>query len=108
MPLTEGSRPAVSVKKKEVEEMQEIEVVSLEGAVIKKDGQLVLLIPLSEGGQELRESSRAISDVEGDYLKIVIPEWLAGMLQIEEGDLVCVNNLNRKFNILAVSPRPVN
>jgi hypothetical protein len=108
MPLTEGSRPAVSVKKKEVEEMQEIEVISLEGAVIKKDGQLVLLIPLSEGGQELRESSRGISDVEGDYLKIVIPEWLAGMLQIEEGDLVCVNNLNRKFNISAVSSRPVN
>jgi hypothetical protein len=108
MSLTEDSRPAVSLKKKEVEEMQEIEVISLEGAVIKKDGQLVLLIPLSEGGQELKESSRGISDVEGDYLKIVIPEWLAGMLRIEEGDLVCVNNLNGKFNISAVSPRLVN
>lgn len=88
--------------------MQKIEVISLEGAVIRKEGELILLIPLSEGGEELRESSRGIADVEGDCLKIVIPEWLAGMLRIEEGDLVHVNNLNGKFNISAVSPRTVN
>ena len=41
-------------------------------------------------------------------LKIVIPEWLAGMLRIEERDLVYVNNLNGKFNISGVNPRPVN
>lgn len=34
------------------------EVTSLEGPVIKKDGQLILLIPLSEGGEELITCSR--------------------------------------------------
>ena len=89
-------------------ENQELEVVSLEGPVIKKDGQLMLLIRLSEGGEELQECSKGISEVEGTCLKIVIPEWLAGVLRVEEGDLVNINNLNGKFNIWAVNPRPVN
>lgn len=91
-----------------MEEMQELNVISLEGPVIKKDGQLMLLIALSDGGEELQECSRGISEVENSCLKIVIPEWLAGMLRVEEGDLVHVSNLNGKFNISAVSPRFVN
>lgn len=91
-----------------MKEMQELNVISLEGAVIKKDGQLMLLIPLSEAGEELKECSRGISTVDGNFLKIVIPEWLAGMLRVEEGDLVNVNNLQGRFNISAVNPRPVN
>jgi hypothetical protein len=91
---------------KNEEELKEI--TSLEGPVVKKDGQLMLLIPLSQGGDELKECSRGISEVEGSCLKIVIPEWLAGVLRIEEGDLINVNNCNGKFNISAVSPRPVN
>jgi len=83
------------------------DIVSLEGPVVKRDGQLVLLIPLEEGGEELTECSRGISEVENGFLKIVIPEWLAGVLRIEEGDLVNVNNVNGKFNISAVSPRLV-
>jgi hypothetical protein len=59
----------------------------LEGPVLKVNGQLMLLIPLSAGGSDLVECSRGISDVEGDFLKIVIPEWLAGLLRIDEGDL---------------------
>jgi len=91
-----------------MEEMQEVnEVISLEGPVIKKEGRLMLLIPLSEGDEELKECSRGVSKVGGNCLKIVIPEWLAGMLRVEEGDLVNVNNLNGKFNISAVSPWPV-
>ena len=91
-----------------MEEMEELNVISLEGPVIKKDGQLMLLIALSDGGEELQECSRGISEVENSCLKIVIPEWLAGMLRVEEGDLVHVSNLNGKFNISAVSPRFVN
>ena len=91
-----------------MEEMQELNVISLEGPVIKKDGQLMLLIPLSEGGEELKECSRGISEVAGECLKIVIPEWLAGMLRVEEGDLLYLNNLNGKFNISTVKSRPVN
>jgi len=91
-----------------MEELQELNVISLEGPVIKKDGQLMLLIPLSQGGEELKECSQGISEITGECLKIVVPEWLAGMLRVEEGDLVYINNLNGKFNISAVKARPVN
>jgi hypothetical protein len=88
--------------------MEEMEgVLSLEGPVLKVNGELVLLIPLNGGGSELMECSRGISEVQGEFLKIVIPEWLAGMLRIEEGDLVCVHNGDNKFHIQASHPRPV-
>ena len=83
------------------------EVMSLEGPGLKIDGELVLIIPLSAGGDALQECSRGISEVQGDFLKIVIPEWLAGMLRIEEGDLVCVEDADGKFHITPAKPRPV-
>jgi hypothetical protein len=83
------------------------EVMSLVGPVLKVNGELMLLIPLNAGGLELFPCSRGISEIQGDFLKIVIPEWLAGMLRIEEGDLVCVNNTDGKFHIQPSSPRPV-
>jgi hypothetical protein len=83
------------------------EVMSLEGPVLKVNGELLLLIPLEAGGSELIDCSRGISEVQGEFLKIVIPEWLAGMLRIEEGDLICVSNTDGKFHIVASSPRPV-
>jgi hypothetical protein len=83
------------------------EVTSLEGPVLKIDGQLVLIIPLSAGGVDLMECSRGISEVHGEFLKIVIPEWLAGMLRIEEGDLVCVEDADGKFHITPSNPRTV-
>ena len=90
------------------EEKEMLEVISLEGPVIKKDDRLMLLIPLSEGGEELIACSRGMSEVVGDCLKIIIPEWLAGLLRVEEGDLVNINNLHGKFNISAVKAGPVN
>jgi hypothetical protein len=84
------------------------EVMSLEGPVFKVKDELMFLIPLADGGLELVECSRGISEVQGEFLKIVIPEWLAGMLRIEEGDLICVHNTGGKFHINATSPRPVN
>ena len=83
------------------------EVMSLEGAVLKVKDELMLLIPLADGGSELVECFRGISEVQGEFLKIVIPEWLAGMLRIEEGDLVCVHNTGGMFHISATSPRLV-
>ena len=65
-------------------------VMALEGPVLKVNGELMLLIPLEDGGSELIERSRGVSEVQGEFLKIAIPEWLAGMLRIEEGDLVRV------------------
>ncbi|HEY1802577.1 MAG TPA: hypothetical protein VGG46_16745 [Terriglobales bacterium] len=82
-------------------------ITSLHGPVEKIDGKLTLLIPLEAGGRELIECSRGISEVEGEYLKIVIPEWLAGMLRIEDGSLVSVDNENGKFNIHPINPAPL-
>ena len=76
-------------------------VMSLEGRVLKVMGELMLLIPLADGGSEMVESSRGISEVQGEFLKIVIPEWLAGVLRIEEGDLVCVQS-DGKLHIRAL------
>lgn len=83
------------------------EVMSLVGPVLKVDGRLILLIPLDSGGTELAECSRGISEVAGDFLKIVIPDWLASLLRIEEGDMVCVSNGDDKFRIVPSNPRPV-
>lgn len=81
--------------------------MSLEGPVLKIDGQLMLLIPLDGGGAELAECSRGISEVAGNFLKIAIPEWLANSLRIEEGDLVCASNGNDKLHLQARELRPV-
>jgi hypothetical protein len=83
------------------------EVMWLEGPVLKVNGQLTLLIPLEAGGADLIDCSRGISEVEGPCLKIVIPEWLAGLLRIEEGDLVCVSNSDGKLHIEPSAPRLV-
>jgi hypothetical protein len=83
------------------------EVVSWEQAVLKVNGELVLFIPLNAGGDELIECSRGISEVQGEFLKISIPGWLAGVLRIEEGDLVCVHNAGGKFHLGPSDPRRV-
>jgi len=83
------------------------EVKSLEGLVMKVNGELTLLVPLGNSGAELTASSCGISEAQGDFLKIAIPEWLAGMLEIEEGDLVCVRNTDGEFEIRANSQEPL-
>ena len=81
--------------------------LSLEGAVLKIDGQLTLLIPLDGGGSEFVAYSGGDSEMCGKVLKIVIPNWLAGLLRIDEGDLVCVSNLDGKLHVVSASPRIV-
>jgi hypothetical protein len=78
------------------------DVLSLEGPVLKINGELVLMIPLWAGVEELQECSRGISEVQGEFLKIVIPEWLAGMLR-----MLCVENAEGRFHITPSNPRPV-
>lgn len=84
------------------------EITQLEGSVLKRDGKLMLLIPLDAGGADFVECSRGISELENGYLKIVIEEWLAGVLRVEEGDRVVISNANGKFGIWATQPRAVN
>ena len=40
-------------------------------------------------------------------MKITIPEWLAGVLRIDEGSVVSVDNANGKFNIHPIDPKPI-
>ncbi len=84
------------------------EELSLEGPVLRINGEWMLLIPLEAGGAELVECSRRVSEVQGEFLKIVIPEWLAGVLRIEEGDLVRVQESNGTLNIQPREARDVN
>jgi hypothetical protein len=105
MSLAGCSRPAVFGKERRCDVEN---VKSLEGPVLKVMGELMLLIPLADGGSELVDCSRGVSEVHGEFLKIVIPEWIAGMLRIEEGDLVCVHNTDGEFHINASHPRLLN
>jgi len=75
--------------------------------VEKEDGNLVLRIPLEAGGAEFVECSRGISKIQDNQLKVTIPEWLAGMLRIDEGSLVSVDSANGKFNIHPLDPKPI-
>ena len=83
------------------------DVASLQGPVETVEGKLVLRIPLQAGGDQFVECSRGISELKDGYLIVEIKEWLAGMLRIEEDDLVTVSNANGKFGITPVNPRPV-
>jgi hypothetical protein len=83
------------------------DVTSLEGPVEKIDGKLTLRIPLQGGGDQFVQCARGISRIADGCLVIVIQEWLAGTLRIEEGDLVAIDNADGKFNIRAVKPRSV-
>jgi hypothetical protein len=67
-------------------------LTALEGPVLKVNGELLLLIPLTNGSTDLAKRCRGISEVSGEFLKIVIPDWLAGILEIEEGDLLRVES----------------
>jgi len=87
--------------------MGDADLTSLEGPVEKIDGRLVLRIPLGAGGSELINCSRGISEIVGDVLVITIPEWLAGMLRIDEGSRVNVDNRDGKCNFQPVDPKPV-
>jgi len=76
-----------------------MEETSLQGPVLMVNGQLTLMIPLGDGGAGVADGSRGISEVAGPCLKIAIPEWLAGVLRIDEGDIVRVSNWDGKLRI---------
>jgi len=73
--------------------------ISLEGPLELINGQLVLQIPLSAGGDKLAQFAKGIGEVDDKYLNVIIQPWLAEQLRISEGSLVFVDNKNGKFNI---------
>jgi hypothetical protein len=84
-----------------------MEETSLQGPVLMVNGRLTLMIPLEDGGAEFVACSRGISEAEGRCLKIAIPEWLAGILRIDEGDIVRVSNWDGKLQIEPTEARMV-
>ena len=76
-----------------------MEETSLQCPVLMVNGKLTLMIPLEDGEAEVAACSRGISEVEGTCLKIAIPDWLAGMLRIDEGDIVRVSNWDGEMRI---------
>ena len=76
-----------------------MEETSLQGPVLMVNGKLTLMIPLENGGAELCGLFARHLRGEGSCLKIAIPEWLAGMLRIDEGDIVRVSNWDGKLRI---------
>jgi hypothetical protein len=85
-----------------------MEETSLQGPVLMVNGKLTLMIPLEDGGAaEFVACSRGVSEVEGRCLRIAIPEWLAGILRIDEGDIVRVSNWDEKLHIEPTKARVV-
>ena len=73
--------------------------ISIERPIELIEGNLVLRIPLSAGGDELAPLARKITEVQGDYLCLIIQPWLAEKLRMGAGSLVVVSNKDGKFNI---------
>ena len=73
--------------------------ISIEGPVECVDGDLVLRIPLDEGGYELVTVAGRIGHVKDGHLCVTIPLWLAEKLRIHEGSRVFVDNKNGRFTI---------
>ena len=86
---------------------EEEDFTSLQGPVEKVDGRLVLRIPLAAGGDQFIECSRGIAHVDGEYLCIEIPDWLAAQLRVDEGSPVSVDNRDGKCNIRSLNPYPI-
>ena len=78
-----------------------------EWPIVKANGVLMLLVPLTETIGTVKPS-RNFLDAQGEFLKIVIPEWLAQMLEVKEGDFLRVSNADGEFQIQPVQLRPVN
>lgn len=75
------------------------EYLSLEGPVERREGQLVLRVPLDIGGRKLQSVARTISFVEDGKLVVIIPEWLAERMELAEGSEVHLDDRWGKLNI---------
>ena len=75
------------------------EPISIEGPVELVRGHLCLRIPLEMGGDRLFDMAPPNTYLDGEYLVVIIPAWLAEKLNIAEGSLVIVDNANGKFTI---------
>jgi len=76
------------------------DVTELAGPVEEDDeGRLLLKLPLFEGGDEFIHCTESISEIDGPYLKIILPDWLVKKLDLRDGSRVAIDNKDRKFNM---------
>ena len=78
-----------------------------EWPIVKANGELMLLVPLAESIGSVKPSP-VFLDAQGEFLKIVIPAWVAEMLEVEEGDFLRVSNADGEFQIQPVPLRIMN
>lgn len=69
------------------------------GPVELVNNQFCLRIPLAAGGDELVPLTTKIATVEGDVLKVIIPDFLMKFLNLRVGGLVNVQVVEGKFNL---------
>ena len=73
----------------------------LKGPIEMREGKLVLLIRLNDGGDKFIECTRGIGEVEGDCLRITIQDWLASKMGFRAGSIININNEDGKFTMEA-------
>jgi len=80
-------------------------ITSLSGPLERIDGKFFLHIPLNVGGDKLIECSKGISVVKDGLLIIEIKKWLVEKLNISEGSMITVSNIDGKFNLHPQDPK---
>ena len=77
--------------------------ISIRGPVEIRDGKFTMMIPLNVGGNELVSCTKGIAKIEGEYLRVTLPDWLIPKLGwIKNGTMVEVDNKNGQFNFSPV------
>lgn len=79
------------------------ELFPLQARVQTLNGHLVIYVPLDRGGRQLASITRGLSDTEGAQLKIVIPEWLANEVGIQEGTDVSIDSRDGQFSLTRIT-----
>ena len=77
-------------------------IVEMAGPVEEENGKLLLRIPLFQGGEEFVHVTEGISEIDGPFLKIILPQWLVQKLDLREGSRVAIDNKDRTFNMVRV------
>ncbi len=78
----------------------------IKGPVELVDAQFCLQIPLDVGGDQLAPLTKGIATVEGDTLKVIIPDWMMKLMNLCIGGLVTVDIVEGKFNIKSAEWKP--
>ena len=73
--------------------------ISLQGPVERRENRLVLRIPMDAGGDKLQVAARTTSIVEDGMLVVLLPEWLAQRMHLQEGTEVNIDDRWGKLNI---------